>query len=175
MGFCDARPPPPPGGLKTAKSFQCARPLERAPRAENEKTKHSVFTWSTFFLNPQRKKKSTFVSGPNLFCRLGSGISPGAQIPPKTRRWRISRKPRVKPPNVVIARKLRNTNAVPMSQKTLIARTPTGHTAPAFSMGSNFGWRAFHPEWPPRSAKSDFPALLARLGPRRPRHFSEPP
>ena len=41
-------------GLKTAKSFQCARPLWGAPGAENKKTITPLLT-RTHFLKPQRK------------------------------------------------------------------------------------------------------------------------
>ena len=50
LGFCDA---PPPGGLKTAKSLQCARPLWGAPRPRKK-----LFSTKTHFLKPQRNIKS---------------------------------------------------------------------------------------------------------------------
>ena len=52
-----------------------------------------------------------------FFCLLRSGISLSAQTPPKTSKSRFYRKTWGKPPNVVRLRKLRNANAVPMSQK----------------------------------------------------------
>ena len=51
-----------------------------------------------------------------FLCRLGPGISLSVQTLPKTSKAQISRKTRVKPPNVVRARNLRNANAIPMSQ-----------------------------------------------------------
>ena len=87
-----------------------------------------LFLTKTYFLKLKRKKKiSTFFRfyGSNFFCRMGLGISLSAQTAPKSSKSRFSQKNRVKPPNVVKVRKLRNANAVPMSQniakKSLVA------------------------------------------------------
>ena len=90
-------------------------------RGQRRKKNHSVFDENTFFETATKNKIFGFFSifwGSKFFCRLGPGISLSAQTPPKTSKSRFSRKTRVKPPNVVRVRKLRNANAVPMSQNT---------------------------------------------------------
>ena len=65
-------------GLKMAKSFQCARPLQGAPRAENEKNR-SVFDETPHFVGPQQRINfhGFFFDffGSIFFCHLGPGIS----------------------------------------------------------------------------------------------------
>ena len=101
------------------------------------------------------------MSGLIFFPRLGSGISLSAQTPPKTSRSRFCRKTRVKPPNVVRARKLRNTNTVPVRQN----NTKKSLVAPSY--GQNlFCWlgpyltkpnRRNGPQPPPKRAISQAP------------------
>ena len=74
----------------------------------------------TYFFKLQRKIKFStcfsIFSGPIFFCWwVGPGIS--LQDPPRPSKLGFSRKTRVEAPNAVTVRKLRNTNAVLMSQK----------------------------------------------------------
>ena len=110
---------------------------------QGPKKKKNCFVFDkSIFLKPRRKiKLSTFCSicfRSKNFCSLGPGISQSARTPPKPSKSRTYRKTRVKPPNVVRIRKLRNANAVQMSQKN------PGNSPVAPSYGQNsFLWVGF--------------------------------
>ena len=100
----------PISGLKTDKYFQCA-PLEGGTKGQTRKNREiAPFSTKPHSLKPQRK------TGSNTFWWLG----PGNFQVPRPLQKPVNRdfleKLRVNPPDAVRVRKLRNANAVPMSQ-----------------------------------------------------------
>ena len=88
---------------------------------------------------------------------------PSAQTPPKTSISRFSRNTRVKPPNVVSVRKLRNANAVPMSPNGQVPSYGQNGFLFIGTLPDKTDDRQNGPQFPP---KRPYPGPQGHLGPQ---------